>query len=65
MNTKWLLIQAFLTGTPLRVVTPGGGVIQFKIINQIEREDGSGRSFNVKGFSMTGAAMEAHLRTDD
>ncbi len=65
MNTKWILIQAFLSGQPCRVVTPGGEVLQFKCINRIEREDGSNRSFNVEGFGMTGKPMKAHLRTDD
>jgi hypothetical protein len=65
MNTKWLLIQAFLNRIPCRVVTPGGEVLQFKVINRIEHEDGSTRSFNVEGFGMTGQPLKAHLRTDD
>ena len=63
--TKWQLINAFLNGTPLNIITPGGGVLPFKVINRIEREDGSNHSYNVAGFSMTGAAMEAHIRTED
>lgn len=65
MNTKWPLIQAFLSGEPCTVVIPSGEVLHFKFINRIEREDGSNRSFNIEGFGMTGQPLKAYLRTED
>lgn len=45
--TKFQLMTALFTGGPLK---PATGV-QFEIVLAVEREDGSGRSYNVTGLS--------------
>lgn len=55
--TKHELVTALLTGGPLARL--------FKIVNAVEREDGSNRSYNVSGYSPAGASLTVHVRTLD
>jgi hypothetical protein len=63
--TKFQLFTAFGNGTP--IVVSG---IQFKVIQQIEREDGSGHCFNVHGiaaneYNPEGKEFSVFVRTVD
>ena len=59
-TTKYLLFQALVNGGPLTVNTA-----HFHIVNMVEREDGSGHSFNVTGYNAAGLKITAHTRTID
>lgn len=59
--TKWQLIQAFLNRTPIIIRE-----VHFRVINSIEHEDGSGRSFNVTGImENVGETETVYIRTID
>jgi hypothetical protein len=47
--SKFALLNAFSNGLPLVV-----GAFQFSVINRIEREDGSNRSYNITGNTANG-----------
>lgn len=58
--TKFQLAQALFSGGPLETAK-----VAFKIVNRVEREDGSGHCFNVSGIDAAGATTTAFVRTID
>lgn len=54
--TKFQLLNALLTG---------GSLAGLRIVNQVAREDGSGRCFNVTGHDATGRECTVFVRTVD
>lgn len=63
--TKWELFKALAGEHPLpRHFTDASGNRHFGILQSIEREDGSGHSFNVRIANQSGQTT-IHLRTND
>lgn len=63
MQTKWQLINALLTGGEFKCAERG---IDFKSVLAVEREDGSGKCWNVTGYDReTGKAETRFVRTVD
>jgi hypothetical protein len=64
--TKWQLFGALANGSPLQTSTA-----HFIIVNAVQREDGSNRSWNVTGIvrdrskSEIGYSETVHVRTID
>jgi len=54
--SKASLLLAFFTGTPLEVVN-------LKVVNKVEREDGSNNSYNITGITNEGKQVTQHVRT--
>lgn len=59
--SKFQLTTALFTGGQLTL----NGVVIFKIVNAVEREDGSNHSYNVTGINYNGLKATLHLRTMD
>lgn len=64
MNSKFKLLTALGLGTPLTVCTHGGELVLFSVINGVEREDGSNRSYLVSGI-VNGGPRVVCIRTQD
>jgi hypothetical protein len=63
--TKWFLSKVLFGEEPMpQSFTASDGTRYFGILQSIEREDGSGRSFNVTIANQSGKAT-FHLRTTD
>ncbi len=60
MPTKYQLTNALFSGGPLKTTNAN-----FKIVNGVQREDGSGKSFNVTGVDQGGRTVTVHVRTLD
>lgn len=60
METKFVLFTAFAIGAPVIL-----GKRDFKVINKIEREDGSNRKYNVEGINPQGETMKVFIETID
>jgi len=65
MNTKFEMLNAFLNGSPFVAKRPSGS-LKFKVINSIQREDGSNHSYILGGLSLSGVRVANYLvRTID
>jgi len=62
---KFRLMVAFLTGQPLTVYPNITTMVpvDFVVINKIEREDGSNRSYNLTGILRDGRECTIHIIT--
>ena len=58
--TKFQLMNALFSGGRLQI-----GSVVIAMVSSVEREDGSGSSFNVYGYSPAGVKVVAHIRTID
>lgn len=56
--TKFQLFNAFANGKPCNE-------LGLNVINAIEREDGSNRSYNVRGDGYMGKELTIHVHTKD
>lgn len=57
--TKQQLSAALFFGAPLKA----NSVVTFKTVNAVEREDGSGLSYNITGSTTDGRTVTVHVRT--
>lgn len=64
-TTKFLLHRALFTGGPLYLVDGTHDRSVMTIVNSVEREDGSNRSFNVTGYGENGLPLTIHVTTVD
>lgn len=66
-TTKFELMSAFFSGLPIKLsITSPHGINRVAIIvNQIEREDGSGHCYNVTGHDSNGKSFTIFVRTTD
>ena len=65
IRTKWDLFRYLAGEYPLPVgLSDGAGVVHVGTLEAVEREDGSGRSFNVRIRNENGHET-FHLRTQD
>jgi hypothetical protein len=62
--SKWKLLTAFVSRSSI-LVEGSNEDVEFKFINQIEHEDGSGSSFNVSGIDWKDDKRTVHIRTQD
>lgn len=60
LTTKFALMTALITGGPLALAGK-----PLKVVNQVQREDGSGKCFNVSGYDNDGKPAIVFVRTLD
>lgn len=66
MSTKFQLLNAFLNGAFCSLHLQDGTTVHFKVIDCIEREDGSNHCYNVTGIDQfTGDVVTHFIRTLD
>ncbi len=64
--TKWNLMQSLFNATIVSLIVNGGRVIANVVVDSIEREDGSGKGWNVTyHYKATGLASKCFVRTID
>lgn len=65
--TRWQLVQAlFMSGAGVTAFTGSDGTAHRGIITSVEREDGSGRRFNIRYWPQDGsAAQTVYVRVTD
>jgi hypothetical protein len=65
MTTKWLLSKTLFGNDPMpQHFVASDGAHYFGILQSIEREDGSGQSFNVRIANQSGNTT-FHVKTED
>lgn len=65
MNRFDIALCLFASEAPLRTIASTNGKVYTGYIKAIEREDGSGRSFNVTLGIVDGRTVTVHIRTED